>query len=60
MNVRRLESLLLEKHVVKAGQEHACYGDNGTFMSAAFFNPVIFGPEIRILFVLNGGKGTLD
>ena len=60
MNVRRLESLLLEKHVVKAGQEHACYSDNGTFVSAAFFDPVTFCPEIRVLPVLDGGKGTLD
>lgn len=60
MDVRRLESLLLQEHVVKAGQEHAGYGDNGTFVSAAFFDPVILEPEIRIALVFDGSKRTLN
>lgn len=60
MDIGRLEGLLFEKHVVKAGQDHTCNGNNGTFMAAALPDTVIFGPKIRILLILNGGKGTLD
>lgn len=60
MDIRRLESLLFQEHVVKAGQDHTGYGNNGPLMSAAFLNAIIFDPEIRVLLVLDGSKGTLD
>ncbi len=60
MDIRRLESLLLQKHVVKAGQEHTCNSYDGTLMSAALLDAVILGPEIRALLVLDGSKSTLD
>ena len=46
--------------MVKAGQEHTRYRDNGTLVSAAFFDPVILGSEIRVLLILNGSKCTLN
>ncbi len=60
MDIGRLESLLFEKHVVKAGQDHTRHGNDSAFVSAAFLNTVILGPEIRVLLVLDGSKGTLD
>lgn len=51
MDIRRLESLLFQEHVVKAGQDHTCYGNNGALMAAALFNPVILDSEIRVLLV---------
>lgn len=60
MDIGRLESLLFEKHVVKAGQDHTCNGDNGTFMTAALLDTVILDFKIRILFVFDGSKRTLD
>lgn len=45
--------------MVKAGQYHAGYRNDGAFMAAALFNTVIFDPEIRVLLVLDSGKRTL-
>ena len=60
MDVRRLESLLLQEHVVKTGQEHAGHSYDSAFVAAAFLDTVIFEPEIRGVLVLDGSKGTLD
>lgn len=38
MDIRRLESLLFQEHVIKAGQDYTCYGNNGTFIAAAFLD----------------------
>ncbi len=60
MDIGSLEGLLLQEHMVKAGQEHTRYSDNGTLVSAALFDPVILDPEIRVLLVLDSSKCTLD
>lgn len=60
MDIGRLESLLFEKHVVKAGQDHTGHDNDSTFVSAAFLDTVIPDFEIRVLRVFDGGKRTLD
>ena len=49
MDIRRLESLFFQEHVVKAGQDHTCYGNNGTLMAAALLDTVILDFKIRVL-----------
>lgn len=58
MDVRRLESLLLQEHVVKKGQEHECHSYDSAFVSAVLLDTVIFDPEIRVVLVLDGSKGN--
>ncbi len=53
MDVGRLESLLFEKHVVKAGQDHTGHDNDSTFVSAAFLDTVILNFEIRVLRVFD-------
>lgn len=51
MDNGRLESFPFKEQVIKAGKEHACYSDNGTLVSAMFFDSVILGAEIRVVLV---------
>ena len=60
MNIRRLESLLFQEHVVKAGQDHARYGYDSTLVTAALLDTVILVLEIRVLFVLDSSKCALN